>query len=90
MRTTRKDALAGENKPTRTIYNEVLDSDEDLQWRNLQWGHKEVYLQIFKCVSFWLHGYCGQLDGWALKPVNHTSWMTVVTPSHRPKSVRNR
>ena len=25
-----------------------------------------------------------------VKPVNHTSWMTVVTPSDRPKSVRNR
>ena len=24
------------------------------------------------------------------KPVNHTSWMTVVTPSDRPKSVCNR
>ena len=23
------------------------------------------------------------------KPVNHTSWMTVVTPTDRPKSVRN-
>ena len=26
----------------------------------------------------------------SVKPVNHTSWMTVVTPSDRPKSVRNR
>ena len=25
-----------------------------------------------------------------VKPVNHTNWMTVVTPSDRPKSVRNR
>ena len=23
------------------------------------------------------------------KPVNHTSWVTVVTPTDRPKSVRN-
>ena len=27
---------------------------------------------------------------WARKPVNHTSWVTVVTPTDRPKSVRNR
>ena len=27
---------------------------------------------------------------WARKPVNHTSWMAVVTPTDRPKSVRNR
>ena len=26
---------------------------------------------------------------WASKPVNHTSWVTVVTPTDRPKSVRN-
>ena len=26
---------------------------------------------------------------WARKPVNHTSWMAVVTPTDRPKSVRN-
>ena len=26
---------------------------------------------------------------WARKPVNHTSWVAVVTPTHRPKSVRN-
>ena len=26
---------------------------------------------------------------WAGKPVNHTSWVAVVTPTDRPKSVRN-
>ena len=26
---------------------------------------------------------------WARKPVNHTSWVTVVIPTDRPKSVRN-
>ena len=25
-----------------------------------------------------------------IKPVNHTSWVAVVTPTDRPKSVRNR
>ena len=49
-----------------------------------------VYLLIFKCLSFWLHGDCGKWEGWALKPqVNHTGWMTVVAPADRPKSVRN-
>ena len=52
--------------------------------------YKEVYLQFFKCVSFWLHGRCGKWDGWASKPVNHTSWVAVVTPTDRPKSMRNR
>ena len=26
---------------------------------------------------------------WARKPVNHTSWVAVVTPTDRPKSVHN-
>ena len=25
-----------------------------------------------------------------VKPLNHTSWVAVVTPTNRPKSVRNR
>ena len=52
--------------------------------------YKDVYLQIFKCVSFWLHSCCGEWECWARKPVNHTSWVTVVTPTDLPKSVRNR
>ena len=27
---------------------------------------------------------------WARKPVNHTSWVALVPPTDRPKSVRNR
>ena len=52
--------------------------------------YKEVYLHIFKCVSFWLHGCCGGVGRLARKPVNHTSWVAVVTPTDRPKSVCNR
>ena len=51
--------------------------------------YKEVYLQIFKCVSFWLHGCCGEWEGGPVNQVNHTSWVAVVTPTYRPKSVRN-
>ena len=51
--------------------------------------YKEVYLQIFKCVSFWLHGVCGEWEGGPVNQVNHTSWVAVVTPTDRPKSVRN-
>ena len=50
--------------------------------------YKEVYLQIFKCVSFWLHG-SGEWEGGPVNQVNHTSWVSVVTPTDRPKSVRN-
>ena len=51
--------------------------------------YKEVYLQIYKCVSFWLHGCCGEWEGGPVNQVNHTSWVAVVTPTDRPKSVRN-
>ena len=45
----------------------------------------EVYLQFFKCGSFWLHGCCREWEGWARKPVDHTSWVAVVTQTDRPK-----
>ena len=51
--------------------------------------YKEVYLQFFKCVSFWLHGCCGEWEGGPVNQVNHTSWVAAVTPTDRPKSVRN-
>ena len=51
--------------------------------------YKEVYLHIFKCVSFWLHGCCGEWEGGPVNQVNHTSWVAVVTLTDRPKSVHN-
>ena len=50
--------------------------------------YKEDHLQFIKCVSFWLHGFCGQWEGWV--PVNTTSWTAVVTPTYRAKLVCNR
>ena len=52
--------------------------------------YKEVYLQIFKRVSFWLHSCCREWEGSVCKPVNHTSSVVVVSPTDRQKSVRNR
>ena len=52
--------------------------------------YKEVYLQIFKRVSFWLQAVVGSGKVWPVNQVNHTSWVAVVTPTDRPKSVRNR
>ena len=40
--------------------------------------YKEVYLQIFKCVSFWIHGCCGEWEGEPVNLVNHTNRMDVV------------
>ena len=62
-----------------------------LDWLLVFGLYKEDYLQIFKCVSFWLHSFRGKLDG--LDPINrfnHTSWVDVVTSADHPKSVRNR
>ena len=39
---------------------------------------------MFKCVSFWLYGCCGEWEGGPVNQVNHTSWL------YRPKSVCNR
>ena len=47
-------------------------------------------LQNFKHVSFLLHGCCGNGKVGPVNKVNHTSWVTVVTPTDRPKSVPNR
>ena len=52
--------------------------------------YKEVYLQIFKRVSFWLHSCCVSGKVGLVNQANHTSWVAVVTPTDRPKSARNR
>ena len=47
--------------------------------------------QLTACLCPRLHNYCGEWEG--CDPVNrfnHTSWVAVVTPTDRPKSVRNR
>ena len=46
---------------------------------------------FFKGVSFWLHSFYGEWEGWKfVNRFNHTDWVDVVTPTERPKSVRNR
>ena len=34
-----------------------------LVWLLVSYLYKEVYLQIYKWVSFWLHGCCGEWEG---------------------------
>ena len=42
-------------------------------------------------MSFWLLDCCGFWEGWdPVNLFNHTSWVAIVTPTDRPKSVRNR
>ena len=55
-------------------------------------GTFSILLKIcFKFSSYdWLHYSCGEWEGWALiNWFNHTSRVTAVTPTDRPKSVRN-
>ena len=49
-----------------------------------------IYNFCFKYVSFWLQGCFGEWEGLASLPVNHSSWVAVVTPTDQPKSVRSR
>ena len=51
--------------------------------------YEETYLQIFKCVLLITRLLRG-VERLAPKPVYHTSKVAVVTPTDRPKSVRNR
>ena len=53
--------------------------------------YKEVYLPIFKNVCpFDYTAFAGSEKVGPVNQVNHTSWVAVVTPTDRPKSVRNR
>ena len=46
---------------------------------------------FFRAMYDWLHYFCGEWEGWALVNwFNHTSGVTAVTPTDRPKSVRIR
>ena len=50
-----------------------------------------IIYTFLKCISFWSNSLCGKLEG--LVPVNqfnNTSWKPFVTPTDRPKSIRNR
>ena len=47
-----------------------------------------LFTNFYMC--FWLHGCCCYWEGWLLvNRFNHTSWVTAVTRTDRPKSVRN-
>ena len=50
--------------------------------------YKDIYLQIVKRVSFWLHGCCGEWKGWACKlgkphqlgGRSYSNWPSLVSP----------
>ena len=51
---------------------------------------RRIIYTLLQCVSFWLHSFCGWWEGWdPVKRFNHTRRVAVVTPTDRPKSVRN-
>ena len=52
--------------------------------------YKEVYLQNFKLRPFDYTVVAGSGKVGPVNQVNHTSWVAIVTPTDRPKSVHNR
>ena len=46
---------------------------------------KSLHVLVLDYIAVTVSGKVGPV-----KPVNHTSWVAVVTPTDRPKSVRNR
>ena len=45
----------------------------------------EVYLHFLNvCLFFLFHFYCWGWEGWARKPVSHTSLVNVITQTDRP------
>ena len=62
-------------------------------WQIRQWCianiHPRMRIIIWaRCILLKLRSKSGKLG--PVKPVNHTRWVAVVTPTDRPKSVRNR
>ena len=50
---------------------------------------KSIICKIL-CVSFWFHSCWEEWEGWVRKPVKHSNWMIVVSPTNRPMSVCSR
>ena len=53
-------------------------------------GLFEVYLQTLNVCPYDYTAVAGSGKVGPVTQVNHTSWVTVVTPTDRPKSVRSR
>ena len=61
-----------------------------LGWLLVCCVYEEVYLQSLNVFPFDYMAVAGSEKVWPVNQVNHTSWVAVVTPTDRPKSVRNR
>ena len=67
---------------TQVNYFSFRNVGWDVQVRVYNWNHR--FYKFNKTGNEY------SLGRWTRKPVNHTSWVAVVTPTDRPKSVRNR
>ena len=72
-----------------TLCNDIYGLALCYGWLLVLGLYKDDYLDMFKYVSFLLHSFCDYL-GRLRNQFNNTSWVTVVTPTDRPKSSRNR
>ena len=68
--------------PCLAIYSPSTHPSEKLHLRDRSWS-----LTRSLCVLLRLFG---EWEGGPVNQVNYTSWVAVVTPTDRPKSVRNR
>ena len=80
-----------EGVPTNNQRDEVFDFIPDFLLTCIHLCENMYFKQYFyRAMYDWLHYFCGEWEGWALVNwFNHTSWVTAVTPTDRPKSVRN-
>ena len=69
------------------MYFKVIE--ERVRFFRTHCREQESLFLVIVAMYFDLMGGGMVLSEWASKPVNHTSWVTVATPTDRPKSVHN-
>ena len=58
---------------------------------HVPWSNEMILVLALQLLLDFMHSNCRKVDGWFLKPyINQTGLTTVVAPTDRPKSVRNR
>ena len=71
------------NTNSKVIYSSIISSTYEAV------KHVNIFGKWYSLVCPFDYTAIAGSRRWAHKPVNHTSWVAVVTPTHRPKSVRN-
>ena len=86
------DKIQNENSLTQSgTRNHSLEICSAVLYRLSYPGFDEsCAIKVFLMVMTFIYTCtCGEWEGGPVNQVNHTSWVAVVTPTDRPKSVRN-